>query len=66
MESGFSVLKAIIKFNKFGILSSFIINKSLYWPNYVKGKDTKERFKKNTPGYFVMIPYKNNLRAWML
>ena len=44
LDSGFCVLKGIIKLRKKGVLASALIKKEHYWPKYIKGDDIKAHF----------------------
>ncbi len=45
LDSGFSVLKALINLKKHGVFASAVIKKRRYWPAYVKGDVIDEKMK---------------------
>ena len=44
LDSGFCVLKAIIKLRKKGVFASVLIKKQRYWPKFIRGHDIKAHF----------------------
>ena len=50
LDSGFCVLKGIIKLRKKGVFASALIKKKQYWPKYIKGDDIKAHFNDKNVG----------------
>ena len=50
LDSGFCVLKGIIKLREVGIFATALTKKRRYWPRYVDGDALKEHFKDKDPG----------------
>ena len=44
LDSGFCVLKGLIKLRKKGIFACAVINKRIYWPSMVSVKDIEDNF----------------------
>ena len=44
LDSGFCVILSVIALKKMGVFSAALINKIIYWPQYVKGEKIKAHF----------------------
>jgi hypothetical protein len=56
MDSGFCVLKALIKLASVGVYASAVIKKRHYWPKYIDGAAIDARFEDNEIGTTDSLP----------
>ena len=50
LDSGFCVLKALVKLRNFGVYASAVIKKRRYWPAYVKGDAIEKKMMQKNIG----------------